>query len=178
MAGFEEERLRILERVEAGELTPQEGSLQIAMLKVQSQDGASAGAPEDEPGPYGVPPRAPNPIALGALLLVPFVVMGLIVTVAMTFFMALPAYLGMLAWNALVVPSVPGAVEVGFFQTLALLVALSLISNLLRWRRKVKVFMASGTGPGMPFGFGMGGPQGPTRPGGPGLNAGDGFREQ
>ncbi len=182
MAGFDEERLLILERVEAGELTPQEGSLQIAMLKVKSQERGGATADEAGPGgaegPHRRQPRAPNPIAIGALLLVPFVVMGLIVTVALTFFMALPAYLAMLAWNALLVPSVPGLAEIGFFQTLAMLVVFSLLTTFLRWRRKVKVFMSGGAGPGMPFPFGAGAPRESTRPGGHGLNPGDGFREQ
>lgn len=176
MGSFEEERLRILSRVEAGELTPQQGSLEIAMLKVRAQ-GEAAPEPEDDPQAQMPPLRAPNPVALGALLLVPFVVMGLIVVVAMTFFMALPAYLLMWAWNALVVPNVAGMAEIGFFQTLAMMVAFSLLSTLLRWRRKVKVFMNTGAA-GTPFGFGFG-PDAPARPrGGPGLGAGDGFREQ
>ena len=161
MASFEEERLLILGRVQAGELTPQEGSLQIAMLKVKSQEGASAAADDDAHGPRAVPPARPNPIALGALLLVPFVVMGLIVLTTVTFFMVLPAWLGMLAWNALVVPAVPGAEAVGFLQTLAVFVAFSVLWTLLRWRRKVRVFMAGGAGVG-----------------GAGLNPGGGFREQ
>lgn len=175
MGTFEEERLHILSRVEAGELTPQQGSLEIAMLKVKAQGDAAPEA-EAEPRAQMPPLRQPNPIALGALLLVPFVVMGLIVVTAMTFFMALPAYLLMLGWNALVVPNVAGVVEIGFFQTLAMMVAVSLLSTLLRWRRKVKVFMNTGSA-GMPFGFGVG-PDGPVRPRGPGLGAGDGFREQ
>lgn len=181
MAGFEEERLRILERVEAGELTPQQGSLEIAMLKVKAQQGTADAAPEADPGPRRAGPGAPNPIALGALLLVPFVVMGLIVVVATACFMLLPAFLMMHAWNGLVVPSVPGAGAVGFFQTLGAMVAFSLVWTMLRWRRKVRVFMSGGPLPGGMGGFGgFGGPgaAGPRPPGSSGLNPGDGFREQ
>ena len=184
MAGFdfEGERLRILERVEAGELTPQQGSLEIAMLKVKGQQAAE---PEPEPEPRPRPLRAPNPVAVGALLLVPFVVMGLIITTATALFMILPAFVMMYAWNGLVVPAVPGAAAVGFFQTLAAMVAFSLLWTFLRWRRKVKVFMAGGAFPGgVGFsgfgGFTPGGAGGrePGPPGGPGLHPGDGFREQ
>jgi hypothetical protein len=177
MSTFEEERLRILARVQAGELTPQEGSLQIAMLKVKAQEAPEE--PQAPREPLGSLPKAPNPLAIGLLLLVPFVVMGLIVTVGMLMFMALPAYLAMAAWNGIVVATVPGTEAVGFLPVLAGFAAFGFLWTVLRWRRKVRVFMTGSAMPGGPFGFGARAP----RPGraermDAGLNPGDPFREQ
>ncbi len=155
MSSFEDERLRILARVSAGELTPQEGSLEIAMAKVRLGEGEGA-APE----PQGrrardpLPPLAKGPSkwAIYGLLAVPFLMLSVLMSVGMAFFLALPAYVFMAFWNGIVVPSAPGTVEIGFFSTLATLVFVSLVSTGLRWRRQLKVFSAGPT-QGAPFGF-------------------------
>lgn len=157
MSSFEDERLRILARVSAGELTSREGSLEIAMAKVRAGDGA---APDEDAHqaprarqPLPPLPQQPNRNALLALLAVPILAMGAVLTVGMAFFLALPAYVVMAGWNGLVVPSAPGAVEIGFFPTLAALVFASMVSTGLRWRRRIKVFMSGQAQPGVPFGF-------------------------
>ena len=155
MSNFEDERLRILERVSAGELTPQQGQLEIAMLKVGGPDPAdghvvmAADAAEEQARAAGdawreafEQARPPSPWALGALVLAPFVAMGLVMAVGLAFFLALPAYLVMLGWNGLVVPAVPGLATIGFFQTLAIMVIVSLVSSVVRWRRRVQVFVS------------------------------------
>lgn len=169
MSSFEEERLRILARVSAGELTPQEGSLQIAMAKVKLEGTAD----EPEPGPRRAKdplpplPQVPGKWAIYAMLAIPFLFLATLMSVGMAFFLALPAYVFMSFWNGWVVPSAPGTVEIGFFPMLGALVFASLVSTGLRWRRQLKVFTA-GQVNGTPFGFSArwGGDDAPFVPGG------------
>lgn len=130
----EEERLRILERVAKGEITPEEGQLQIAMMKVKAQRQEPTLV---EPEPQGAPPRrAPNLGPLLALLALPVVLVVGFVSVALTLLMALPVYLGVWLWNAVLVPAVPGAPLLAYLPTLGLVVLFMLLSTALNMRFK------------------------------------------
>lgn len=170
---FEQERLRILEMVSNGELTPQEGHLRIAMAKVSSgqdaPDGAAETATAGEPGvvhvgeqqrgqdergrdipfgaqwPFGAtevpPPRLGPLVALMALpLAFGFVLLGL----GLAFVLALPTFVAVMAWNAFVVSAHPTWPSLGLGQTLAAVVLLVLVGNVLVWGRRLRVAIRSG----------------------------------
>jgi hypothetical protein len=133
----EEERLRILERVSKGELTPEEGQLQIAMMKVKAQRQEPAViAPEPEPQrPRQAPPVGP----LLALLALPMVLALAFVSASLAFMLAIPVYAFVWLWNAQVVHVVPGAPMLAFWPSLGLAVLLMLLSGALRWGRSLQV---------------------------------------
>lgn len=166
---FEAERLRILERVSSGELSPQEGSLQIAMLKVRYQDEAPI-APDDEStgleahaGPYeepggqqrfeagfdwrerfaasGMPPgfKLTWPLMLG--LAIPFLVVASFGLGMLALFLAVPTFALVLIWNALapVLPGVQPLLE--FWPTLGVVVVLFIVWSLLGMRRRARLFV-------------------------------------
>lgn len=141
---YEEERLNILRRVSAGELSPQEGSLQIAMLKVHQQEAPSGAqssadlafeeAPQDARRPPW-PQMPPWPFML--LLLVPFLSIALILASALALVLALPTLLVVAVWNALA-SAWPGMMpSLSFLPTLALMMALALLWMLVGRRRFV-----------------------------------------
>jgi hypothetical protein len=131
----EEERLRILERVSKGELTPEEGQLQIAMMKVKAQRQEPA---VFEPEPQGAqPPRqAPNMGPLLAFMALPIVLVVGFVAIALTLLLAFPVYLGVWLWNAVLVPALPGAPLLAYLPTLGLVVLFMLVSTALNMRFK------------------------------------------
>jgi hypothetical protein len=132
---YEEERLRILERVSKGELTPEEGQLQIAMMKVKAQRQEPELYAPPEPPPYEPPSVAP----LVGLLALPILLLGGFFITAMTVMLAFPVYLAVWLWNAQIVPAFPHAVPLAYFPTLGLVVLLTLLSSALRFRHRLRV---------------------------------------
>lgn len=150
---FETERLRILERVSNGELTPQEGSLEITMLKVkyQQEDGSQAEAAQGAPIEVGrgfrdrfrfTPPpeglKMSWPLMVG--LLVPFLFVGGALLVGFGLMLALPALAITLVWNAVAATSEGAMPLLSFWPTLGVMMLLSLLSSLLGFRRRIRVF--------------------------------------
>src|SRR4051812_40368751 len=107
---FEDERLAILQRVSRGELSPQDGQLEIAMLKMRAE------RPSDEPGltttggarwdtepeapseqPFARPFSVNGPIAFAIAL--PLVLIGGMVLLGTAIAFALPAWLLVSIWN-------------------------------------------------------------------------------
>ena len=156
---FEEERLSILARVSNGEISPQEGSLEIAMLKVKYQQGheepgltASPHERDDQGahqgpfrGPFQAPPfgAAPPRALTWPLMLalaVPFLLIGGLVLGGMVLFLALPTYLFVALWNHWAAAG-GAAPELSFWPTLGFAVMLFFLLSLLRWRRRLRVYM-------------------------------------
>ncbi|MDB5100146.1 MAG: hypothetical protein JWM80_4567 [Cyanobacteria bacterium RYN_339] len=132
---YEKERLRILEMVSKGELTPEEGQLRIAMGKVKAQRQEPAVFTPEEPAARKAPGLGP----LLALLALPVVlVLGFVMT-GLTLLLAFPVYMGVWLWNAQVVPAFAGTPPLAYLPTLALVVLLMLLSGALRWRRSLRV---------------------------------------
>lgn len=163
---FEAERLRILERVSSGELSPQEGSLQIAMLKVRYQEETPV-APDDTtttvephagPGgdyngdyrrfesPFGfasaqMPPgfKLTWPLMLG--LAIPFLIVVAFGLTMLGVILALPTLAVVLIWNA-VAPALPGVQPLlEFWPTLGMMMLAFIVWSLLGARRRARMFI-------------------------------------
>jgi hypothetical protein len=106
---FEDERLSILQRVSKGEISPQDGQLEIAMLKVRHQranePGLEPAAPtgtHEEPRqqpPFAQPTPPRWPIAFAIAL--PLLLIGGLTLVMIAAFLALPTYVLVTVWNQL-----------------------------------------------------------------------------
>ncbi|MFN3430490.1 MAG: hypothetical protein ACK46X_11090 [Candidatus Sericytochromatia bacterium] len=154
---FDEERLSILQRVSNGELTPQEGQLEIAMLKVkherahdepgleraepmgQYQDGARQQMP-----PFGgaLPFKLSGPIAVALAL--PFLMIGGLLLVGLGLFLAFPTYLGVSIYNQ-VAATHPGWPLLGFWPTLGTAMVIVSIVTVLNWRRRIRALIQTQT---------------------------------
>jgi hypothetical protein len=140
---FEQERLRILESVANGELTPQEGHLQIAMLKHAAGKGDAA--PEqgvaidvDQPGAQ----QTRQQVRMGPLLAImalPFVMAGTLLFGFLAFVFALPTYFGVWLWNAHLVGLHPALPVLSFWPTFGLVILFNFAWTLLSWRRNLRV---------------------------------------
>ena len=130
---FEDERLAILQRVSRGELSPQEGQLEIAMLKVRAERGpdepgvtTTSGATWDtEPeAPTGAPFARPfnvnGPIALAIAL--PIVLIGAFVLLGTAVAFALPTWLFVTLWNPIALAN--HWATLSFWPTLGLVVVI------------------------------------------------------
>lgn len=154
---FDEERLSILQRVSNGELTPQEGQLEIAMLKVKHQQA------NDEPGleraesagqyrdgaqqqmpPFGtaLPFKLNGPIALALAL--PFLLIGGLLLAGLGLFLAFPTYLGVSIYNQ-VAATHPGWPVLGFWPTLGTAMVIVSIVTVLNWRRRIRALIQTQT---------------------------------
>jgi hypothetical protein len=159
----DDERLRILQMVARGELTPQAGQLEIAMLKTKAQ---SVNPSEDEDMPsyievgeaglngwrphstYGETAAKPNFAPLMALLALPLLAVAGFITLGLAFVLALPTYFVVGFWNAAIVPGHPGWPVLGFWSSLAASVALVGLWTLLGWGRRLKLAVRFGGGAG------------------------------
>lgn len=152
---FESERLRILERVSNGELTPQEGQLEITMLKVKhQQDTDSQTVTNDatvQSGGFGGgfrdrfrfarPPeglRLTWPLMVG--LAIPFMFVAGLLLAGMGLMLALPALAITMVWNAVASTSEGAMPLLSFWSTLGWMVLLSVLSSLLGFRRRIRVY--------------------------------------
>lgn len=140
----EAERLRILEQVSNGELTPQQGQLEIAILKTRG----SADEAERPEATYeangGTPQRPPSLAPFMALLALPVIGLGVMIVTGLTFFLALPAYVLMSLWNAYMVPAIAGAPVLSFFSTLAGLVVFTILWTAIGWGRRLRLAFQNG----------------------------------
>jgi hypothetical protein len=160
---FEDERLAILQRVSRGELSPQDGQLEIAMLKVKHQQsgeqepGLSQSVPHEDPrgqGPYGRNPffaqgrsifgPDAQPLKLtwpmGLALAIPFVMIGGVLLTGLALFLAFPTYLLVSIWNSSAA-SHAGWPLLPFWPTLFGLVAAFSLFTLLKWARRIRAAM-------------------------------------
>ena len=166
---FESERLRILEKVSNGEISPQEGSLQIAMLKVKFQEEAApepdhqttgmqeaAGAwrQDEGQGPYqggfawgGTPANFKPTLPVIAALAIPVLfVLGLMLG-GMAMVLAIPTLLLVLVWNAIAATAPDALPTLAFFPTLgAVLLAFIVLSILRGWWRTRLIMNMFGRG--------------------------------
>lgn len=136
---FEDERLRILQAVADGKLTPQQGQLEIAMMKVRSESTAPTAAPEPPRfDPNHGPQAAKPPLApLLGLIAFPMVMMAGFFAFMMSFVFALPVYLAITLWNALLAPM--GWPVLPFWPSLAASVFAFMVISLIGWGRRMRV---------------------------------------
>lgn len=151
---FEEERLAILQRVSAGELSPQEGQLEIAMLKVRHQQAQEPGLQAAAPGreshdPFGQQPQNPfrmpplsGPVAFALIL--PFVLIGGVLLVGLGLFLALPTVLLVNVWNQTAATQ-PGWPLLAYWPTLGGLMLAFTVFTLLNWGRKLRAMFQNAT---------------------------------
>lgn len=145
---FEDERLSILQRVSKGELTPQEGQLEIAMLKVRQQQPAEPGLEHAAPRmDYDVPPRheqappfagrMPINVPIAFAILLPLVLIGGVMLAGLALFLALPTYLLVAVWNG-VAPAQHWPM-LAYWPTLGVLMLLFMILTITKWTRRLRV---------------------------------------
>lgn len=149
---FEAERLRILERVSNGELSPKEGSLEIAMLRVHHERTDAEGLARPEPGAERQDPWAawrdrlgasPTRISSWPLLLVlalPLLVAAGFILGGLALVLALPTLLLVAGWNTLLADRA-GWPELSFWPTLGAAIAAMALWTALRWRRRLRVWL-------------------------------------
>ena len=143
---FEEERLAILQRVSKGELSPQDGQLEIAMLKVRHQQGesepglatAEPSRQEQHESPFGqtLPPmQLSGPLALA--IIIPLVMIGGVLLVGLGLFLALPTYLLVLFYNQAAATHA-GWPLLSFWPTLFSFIGIFALVTVLNWGRRLK----------------------------------------
>jgi hypothetical protein len=152
---FDDERLRILERVSNGELTPQEGSLEITMLKVKYQqetEAHQAASQEVQSGGgfrdrfrFARPPEGFKlswPLVVG--LAIPFLFVAGALIAGMGLMLALPALAVTMVWNAVASTSEGAMPLLSFWPTLGVMILVSALSSLLGFRRRIRLFTSAG----------------------------------
>jgi hypothetical protein len=150
---YEEERLRILQRVSAGELTPEEGSLQIAMLRV----GRAPAQPPLDPvmeeaiapprfereRPFAGHPfasRHAGPVTWPVLvaLALPFLLVAGLAAAFAAGSIAVLTWLAVAVWNQAVAAHWLGGQPIGFFPTCWYIAVFAALWTALRWRRRLR----------------------------------------
>jgi hypothetical protein len=149
---FEEERLAILQRVSNGELSPQEGQLEIAMLKVKHQQGQEPGLQASASGrdghgaehqqPFRPPFAMSGPLAFALAL--PFVLIGGVMLVGLSLFLALPTWVIVFMWNQAAATH-PGWPVLAFWPTLGALVLTFTVITVLNWGRRLRALVQNAT---------------------------------
>lgn len=159
---FEDERLAILQRVSKGELSPKDGQLEIAMLKVkhrqdgEQEPGLSHAAPHEETrreSPFGRNPFGSGQTPFGAFagplkltwpmglaLAIPFVMIGGVLLIGLGLFLAFPTYLLVAIWNQSAATHA-GWPILPYWPTLFSLMASVTIFTLLNWGRRIRAAM-------------------------------------
>lgn len=156
---YEDDRLAILQRVSKGELSPKDGQLEIAMLKVKQQQGdnepglSHAGPDEDtrRQSPFGQMPFGNMPFGAGATplkltwpialaLVIPFVMIALVLVTGLGLFLALPTYLLVAMWNQSAADHA-GWPLLGYWPTLFSMIAAFSAFTLLKWGRRIRSAM-------------------------------------
>jgi hypothetical protein len=148
---YEDERLAILQRVSRGELSPQDGQLEIAMLKVRTERApdepglSTTGGPRWDTEPEA-PPNAPfarpftvnGPIAFAFAL--PILLIGGMVLVGTAVAFALPTWLVVTLWNPIALAN--HWATLSFWPTLAVVVVLFALVALGRTVRGILALFA------------------------------------
>ena len=155
---FEEERLAILQRVSKGELSPQEGQLEIAMLKVRHQSSdQEPGLAQAEPAyearrenpfdqiPFGrnfQPVQLSGPLAIA--IIIPFVMIGIVLVVGLGLFLALPTYVLVYFYNQAAAGNADWPM-LSYWPTLFSFMGVFTLVTVLNWGRRLRaIFQRQG----------------------------------
>lgn len=145
---FEDERLSILQRVSKGELTPQEGQLEIAMLKVRHQQPTEPGLePAARRMDDDVPPRQdqmppfagrmPINLPIAFAILLPLVLIGGVMLAGLALFLALPTYVLVAVWNGMA-PAQHWPM-LAYWPTLGVMMVIFTVLTVAQWTRRLRV---------------------------------------
>jgi hypothetical protein len=136
--------------VSKGEISPKDGQLEIAMLKVRYQHANEPGlepagpashqydsyeAPPREAPPFGRRMPINAPIAFAILL--PLVLIGGVMLGGLALFLALPTYVLVTVWNQ-VAPAQHWPL-LAYWPTLGVLMVLFAVLTVTRWTRRLRV---------------------------------------